>query len=641
MNNIPPSMCLKVNRDTFFIPDANRGVYFRNNVSSFRMEGSTIAQWIETLLPMFNGKHSLGDLTAGLQGPHQNQVFNIAKVLLQNGFVRDVSQDQPHQLSEQILQNYASQIEFLDHFGGSGAYRFQGYRQSKVLVIGSGPILQSFVSSLFESGIAKFHIFITDSVSTDRERIEELTAQARKSDSEVAVEEVPFDNDWQTMISPFESVLYVAPNDEIDELRKLHNICRQEKKIFVPAIFLNHTGFAGPVVKPNAEGCWESAWRRIHETELNKAVSLQTDLNTAGALMANLIVFELFKELTGVNEQKQHPQFYLLNSKTLEGSWHTFVPHPLVTVSARATWIENFDFRDKGKADQKEADKWFKFFSQLTSAQSGVFHKWEEGDLKQLPLAQCSVQTVNPLSEGPAELLSEIIVSDLTHMEARRRSGLTGVEAYTQQVMNELLKSLPTDKQVEKHEYIGVGAGEEVEEAVCRGLQKCLDNEFEVSSLNQKNVICTVKLTAVEDERCRYYIQSLTTLRGKPIIGLGEEIFGFPVVWVGTSEGWYASAGLNKTLALRNALQQAIMQAQNQSALNSLLPPIVEKNAILQKLGIPAYDLTAHREILQSAISTLKQNGKELYILNLELEPFKQGELIEVYGVLLREEGLR
>jgi len=638
MTNITPSMRLKVNRDTFFIPDANRGVYFRNNVSSFRMEGSTIAQWIETLLPMFNGKHSLEELTTGLQGPHRNQVFSIAEVLLRNGFVRDVSQDQPHQLSEQTLQNYASQIEFLDHFGGSGAYRFQGYRQSKVLVIGSGPTLQSLISSLLESGIAKFHIFITDSVSTDRERIEELIAHARRNDPELTVEEVPFNTNWQTIISPFESVLYFAPDDEISELRELHYICRQEKKIFVPAIFLKHTGFAGPVVKPNSDGCWESAWRSVHETELNKAVLQQTDLNTAGALMANLLVFELFKELTGVNEQKVHPQFYLLNSETLEGSWHTFVPHPLVTGNPRANWIEDIDPRAIGKSNKSKSDKWFRFFSQLTSAQSGIFHKWEEGDLNQLPLAQCSVQIVNPLSEGPAEILSEIIVSDLTHMEARRLSGLEGIEAYTQHAMSELLKSLPSKKRVENHEWIGVGAGESVEEAVCRGLQRCLENEFEANSMNQKNIIRAVNLTAVEDERCRYYIQSLTTMCGNPVIGFGEEVFGFPVVWVGTSESWRASPGLNTTLALRNALQQTLMQVQNKSTPNSLCSPLIEKNEIPQNQVIPAYELTAHREILQSAKSTLKQIGKELLILSLEIEPFKQGELIEVYGVLLREE---
>ena len=58
MTNLTPSMRLKVKRDTFFLPDSNSGVYFRNNISSFRMEGQEIDQWIEKLVPMFNGKYS-------------------------------------------------------------------------------------------------------------------------------------------------------------------------------------------------------------------------------------------------------------------------------------------------------------------------------------------------------------------------------------------------------------------------------------------------------------------------------------------------------------------------------------------------------------------------------------------------------
>lgn len=138
MTNLIPSMRLKVKRDTFFLPDPNKGVYFRNNISSFRMEGSTIVQWIEKLLPMFNGDHTLKDLTDGLPDQYRNRVFEIAEVLYQNGFVRDVSQDRPHQLSDPVIRKYASQIEFLDSLADSGAYRFQVYRQLKALVIGSG-----------------------------------------------------------------------------------------------------------------------------------------------------------------------------------------------------------------------------------------------------------------------------------------------------------------------------------------------------------------------------------------------------------------------------------------------------------------------------------------------------------------------
>lgn len=102
------------------------------------MEGGTIDQWIEKLIPVFNGEHTMHDLTDGLPEQHRNHVYEIAKVLYANGYVQDVSQDRPHQPQESIVKKYDSQIEFLDSFDGSGAYRFQLYRQSSVLVVGTG-----------------------------------------------------------------------------------------------------------------------------------------------------------------------------------------------------------------------------------------------------------------------------------------------------------------------------------------------------------------------------------------------------------------------------------------------------------------------------------------------------------------------
>jgi hypothetical protein len=41
------------------------------------MEGNTIAQWIEKLMPMFNGEYTLDDLTEGLPTPYRERVYVI------------------------------------------------------------------------------------------------------------------------------------------------------------------------------------------------------------------------------------------------------------------------------------------------------------------------------------------------------------------------------------------------------------------------------------------------------------------------------------------------------------------------------------------------------------------------------------
>lgn len=648
MSKLNDSARLKVKRDTFFLPDPNGGVYFRNNSSSFRMKGKTIYQWIEKLMPMFNGEHTLGELTAGLSVPYRNRVYEIAEILYRNGFVRDVNQDRPHQLDSKILKKYASQIEFIENFVDSGAFRFQVYRQSKVLAVGSGPFLVSLVSALIESGLPKFHVLITDSMPTNRQRLKELAENARKMDSEVAIEEISLhrgagESSWREVVKPFEWILYVSQEGNVEELRALHAVCREEKKGFLPAISLQQVGLAGPLVHPDSEGCWESVWRRIHRSALREDRLVQAFSATAGAMLANVIVFELFKKVTGVTKSEQRNQFFLLDLETLEGDWHSFIPHPLATTErVTAELIQDLDSRLKQNSSRDDSSRLFHYFSQLTSAESGIFHIWEERNLNQLPLSQCCVQAVNPLSEGPAELLPEVVCAGLTHEEARREAGLAGIESYVSGMIDLLVNTEKEVGVVTPQEFIGVGAGETMAEGVCRGLQKCLDEELSKRQVNRREPIFQVRLGAVEDEHCRFYLQSLATMHGSPTIGLGEKVSGFPVVWVGTGGRWYGSAGLNITMALRKALEQAIMDAQNQ-ATSFQIQAMEESSIFLNeekplRMEIPACEETTQSELLQSAMQVLEQNRMRLFVFDLAIEPFLKEELAGVFGVLLRKE---
>ncbi|MCM3745590.1 putative thiazole-containing bacteriocin maturation protein [Sporosarcina luteola] len=640
MPNLTPLMRLKVKRDTSFLPDSNSGVYFRNNKNSFRMEGNAIVQWIEKLIPMFNGKHTLGELTEGLPVPYRDRVYEIAEVLHQNEYVRDVSQDLPHQLADQVLDKYASQIEFLDSFGDSSAYRFQTYRQAKVLAVGAGPFFVSLVSSLLESGLPKIHMLITDSVPTNRQRLMELVEHARETDGEVAVEEVSLKKDWREIIQPFDSILYVSQEGDIEELQFLHKICMEEKKVFLPAICHQGVGLAGPLVHPDDKGNWESAWRRVHRTALAKEQQLSSFSATAGAMLANVITFELFKEITGVTESGQRNLFYLLDLDTLEGNWHSFLPHPLVEGPMSTEWVTDLDVRLERSESKDESSGLLLYFSQLTSDVSGIFHTWEEGDLKQLPLAQCRVQAVDILSKGPAELLPDIVCTDLTHEEARRKAGLAGIESYVSRAVGLLIATLPSYQEIEEYgeeikEIIGVGAGETVAEGICRALQNCLDKELSMQLENKKIHVVPMQVETVEDEHCRFYLDALTTMHGSATIGLGEELNGFPVIWVGTNDGWYGGVDLNSTLALRNALQQALMnpvQAQEDSSV------LLEEKVPLS-LVISACDEKGQSEILHSAIQILERNHKRLVIADLAVEPFLKEGIAGLFGVFLREEG--
>lgn len=653
MTSLSPSMRLKVKRDTFYLPDSNNGVYFRNNISSFRMEGSTINQWVEKLIPMFNGEYTLENLTDGLPGPYRERVYEIAEVLYRNGFVSDVSKDHPHQLEDHLIKKYGPQIEFVNSFVDSGAYRFQSYRQAKVLAVGSGPFFGSLVASLLESGLPKFKLLITERAPTNRRRIMELAAYARKTDHEVEVEEITLKENgvqfWREMVQSFDAILYVSAEGDLEELRLLHSVCQEEKKVFLPAICIQKVGMAGPLVHPDSDGCWESAWRRLHHSVLMKDRQIAGFSSTAGAMLANVIVFELFKEITGVAKTKQNNDFFLLDLDSMEGKWKSFFPHPLVTERMSAKWVEDTGKLVEHGSRKGEPSELLLYFHQLTSEESGIFHIWEEGDLNQLPLAQCRVQAVNPLSEGPAGLLQEIVCTGLTHEEARREAGLAGIESYVSQMVDLMVPTLTSHSEgyrlIEQQEFVGIGAGESVAECVYRGLQKCLEEELSKRHSGKRSSIEQVQVRKMEDERCEFYLQSLTTLQGAPMIGLGKKILGYPVVWVGTVEGWYCSVDVNITLALRKALQNAVFRFQNQSSFRTKLPMeprsvhLEDKNP--QILDIPACNEMIHADTIKSALEVLKRNDKRLLAFELELEPFLKEKLAGVFGVLIKGEESR
>jgi putative thiazole-containing bacteriocin maturation protein len=636
MEKLDPSMRLKVKRDTFYLPEPNGSVYFRNNQCSFRMEGNGVDQWVEKLLPMFNGEYSLEYLTNGLPGPYKNRVMEMAEVLLGNGFVRDVSRDLPHQLPHHAVEKFASQIEFVDSLAESGASRFETYRHSNVLAVGSGPLLTSLVSSLIESGLAKLQVLMTDEASVNRGRLRELVDHARQTDPEAELMEVGLSEDgWRETMKPFDSILYVTQKENLGKLELIQTICRTEKKLFVPAICHKQKAIAGPLIHPDSEAGWESAWRRLHTAALPKENQYSAQSAIPGAMLANMMVFELFKEVTGVTKPNQRNRIFLLDTETLEGSWHSFLPHPLETRNTAAEAVGSLETRLEQVSERIDREKMLYFFSMLTSKETGIFHVWEEGDTKQLPLAQCRVQPVDVLSEGPAELLDEVICSGLTHEEARREAGLQGIEGYASRLGSLIVPH-------ETGEYMAACTGATFAECVGRGLQKCLTDGLRKRESVQKSAVSRLQLGEVEDERCRFYIKALTTMQSEPEIGMGEELDGFPVVYVRGENGWYGNAGLTLTMALRSSLQHALFYAQNGTdAFDAKPVAAVAAEGSSGGISIPAIEDRIGPANLKEALETLKRNRKQVAVYELDIEPIFKQELEGVFAVLLREEELQ
>lgn len=603
MNKVNPSMCLKVKRDLFIYPEANKGVYLRNNVISVRMEGSTIEKWLEKLIPMLDGSLTLGEITNGLPEPYKEQVYKITDVLFENGFVRDVSQDLPHELPDYVLKKYASQIEYINHLKDSGAHRFQTYRQTKVAVISSGPLLYSLVHALIESGLPAFSIFPTQ--KADENRLHKMISDAKAADSDTQIS-IKQTNET---LQPFEYILHGSDGDNLDQLRTTQDFCKKHGKIFLPVTIEKKAAFAGPIVSAKSNACWESAFIRMHHKE-NYSPS-----STAISMLGNVAVFELFKTITGVQESNKDSLIYRLNLETLEGSWHAVIPHPHVTKSLQAIPIPD-PLLHMLETTQPQKD-FQSLFYQITSRETGIFHTWEEEDLLQLPMSQCKVTVADPHTE--------IVCSGLTHDEARTEAGLSGIETYVKGLYRDAFSSLST------------GAGQTVVEGMCRALQNNLHDVF----VKSKEYVALSKLDVshIHDERCRFLIQSLSAFCPETKIYSGVKVLGFPVVWVHANDLWYGSAGLNNKIALERALKTALIDTQNNE--NLFNPYGVKVNSISCKTEsqtISLADQSPH-ETFASALQTLEKNNVHAEFFLLQAETLLNEHTAGIFGVTLCEEG--
>ncbi len=639
------SMRLKVKGDTYFLQEPNN-VFFRNNTGSFRMEGQSIELWIEKLMPLMDGGRTLGEMTHGLPDPHKEQLVRIVGTLLEHGFIRDVSQDPPHQLSEAVMNKYASQIEYLDNIAGSGGYRFQSYRASRVLAVGSGLPLVQLTASLLESGLPRLHVLFTEESSADRSRIEELTAHARESDGEVDVTVLPLRHreSWHDIIRPFDAVLYISgTNSDIDELSALHDACRRANIIMLPAYIHGRNGIAGPLVHPQSEGCWESARRRLHDVPLRNG-NRASHSQTAAAMLANTLAFTLLKCQAGIPVANLADRLYLLDAETLEGGWHRFEPHPLASGKRPSIrWVTAWETYEASAP--KETEEWFAFINRLTSPITGIFHEWDEGELRQLPLAQCRATAADPLSPGPVGLLPAIIRTGLTHEEARIQAALSGIEAYSSRLASHYL-SLSAGERTVGHfaldtaEPIGIGAGRTTAEGISRGLRHLLHEQLTSRLAFEPSRMLQPESLHIRDERSLYYLRALHILGGSPVIGASEDISGFPVIGVGTGGNWFISAGLHPTLALRSALQQALERLQNGNTSPNMRrnDEVTVESMPSRQLAFAALSEDADAAVLPYALHILQQTRKRLYIGDLTAEPFLREGLAGVFGIVMRGE---
>lgn len=445
------------------------------------------------------------------------------------------------------------------------------------------------------------------------------------------------------------SVFYVSRlTKPIPEMTWMETSCKTNRQLLYPAVLLAKRGMAGPfghtahIPAPS----WMETWRTIHKPELESSEheSSPPDEISAEWILAEVLANEwlsgtqkqqtkqqaeqqlqqlqqlqYFKQ----SKQQQRPRYYWLNLSTSEGLWYSVnqvhQSEQAEPISGRLTAYLNDQYGSKQHFENIDelslpeelnsaftVPVWLERLNERTCQVQGLFHVWEEGSLTQLPLHQCRIQPVDPLSAGPATLLDEQVFCGLTALDARRKAALGGLEAFAQRLFQ-----LDTNDQA-------VGCGVSREESQYKAIKELLLKQWLYHqvphSFSGLQPVSDIVL-AEKDHEFQYYQEVLSQYDVKLQLFAGEDVYGFPIAAVHIGDERIEKVGFTPTSVWKDALQHSLHALQQNSGLR--MEPRAEPSTVrteqLKKETMPS---------IQAISARLQRKGNRFSIYQLNVTPY-------------------
>lgn len=311
----------KLKPDAYWVPNPD-GVTFVHVSGYLNVNGRSALALMNRLAPYLDGSNELNTLVAGLEDGKREMVTTLVTALTEAGLIKDASGDEAHTLTTAEVETYAAEIAYIDYFRDSAAARFERYRNTPTLVLGSGLTLSALVYAALHGGLADVTIGVTDECRTDRDRIAEHLVAAASRDSgqrarvvDVGADDVPRrirELAERTGTCAAGLVLHISDAAVPQRFLAVDALIRELGLTAVHGYIDGDEAWTGPVVNDGAL-TWSSLWHRLvagSETDRGGHTP-SSDLvrgpgeflagPTAG-IVANRVAFDAFRHLTGIGD---------------------------------------------------------------------------------------------------------------------------------------------------------------------------------------------------------------------------------------------------------------------------------------------------------------------------------------------------
>ncbi|MFJ5679434.1 hypothetical protein [Streptomyces sp. NPDC093097] len=406
----------KLKSDVLYVP-TDDGVHVFGAGADVALRGRSAYQWLDRLAPHLDGATELAELVRGLPDDKKGVVTALVERLHVAGCLLDAAEDLPHGLTARERETYAAEIAFIEYYGDSAARRFETYRNSAVVVVGSGPVFVSLVCSALHSGVRRLRAVRTAETVTHTERLAELTDEALLRDPEQSVECVDWSGAEEAAPAGADLVLHVvASADAVERAVRLDRLCRASDVLLVQGVVLDDVAWLGPCGRG-----WASAWARLGVAGPHRPNRFLT--GPAAAVVAGHLGLAALKARTGI-AGPHDTELTRIDLETLRTSTHTFLSHP----GARPARPESeAEFARRVRRLSAVAPLGAQEFSARAARcfdpYVGVLRSLDERDFTQVPLNV--TEAVRHPDGGP-----RVFGAGTGFAEARRSAALRGLAAH-------------------------------------------------------------------------------------------------------------------------------------------------------------------------------------------------------------------
>ncbi|MET2715269.1 TOMM precursor leader peptide-binding protein [Streptomyces harbinensis] len=449
----------RIRRDVLYTRTPG-GVLFHNADGGFHLTGRTAYKFATLLVPHLDGGTPLREICAGMGDKQRAMVASLVGQLLERDFARDAREPAAGDadvLTAEVAERFAAQIAYVDHYADDARRRFARFRDTRVLVLGTGETAEWAQLSLIRNGAAA----VTAEQVTERVREEAAEAGARVTAGAGAG-------------AADADVVLVTGADALIRTHALLSAGLPAGQRVIPVWTFGERVVTGPAAVPGGSGCVSCALLRLGASVDAQAAAERWSEIASGAvtepgapdggpltgpiaaMTGNLLGYEVFRTATGALPAETEGQILIQDLDSLDVVAEPLRPHPRCqlcgpgsvpggsTETTGATAAPLPDAlpdalsvaRTATVASARDAEALVDRLNTLATAlvrpHAGVFARYDDESLTQLPLKVARLE----LPLGSAGGRRTIAAFDVHHLAgARLRALRTAAAVYVERVV--------------------------------------------------------------------------------------------------------------------------------------------------------------------------------------------------------------